>query len=114
MIGSLIVSPAHGDAAHRRARNDNGGPNEGANVMIADALRAGPVDPAEFLGIGALVDKARFAVGYAILSLSSHNTPPWEAPVIADELLPDRSRGRPSHGPSVLHAPRRWLEDMLS
>jgi hypothetical protein len=81
--------------------------------MIADVLRAGPVDPAEFLGIGALVHKARFAVGYAILSLSSHNTQPWKGPVIADELLPDRSRGRLSPGPSV-HAPRRRLEDALS
>jgi hypothetical protein len=90
----LIVSPAHGDVAHRHVRKDNGGPNEGANVMTADTLRAWAIDPAEFPLTGILVDEARFAVGYAIHSLSSHNTQPWKFPVIADELLPDRSGRR--------------------
>jgi hypothetical protein len=60
--------------------------------MTGDTLRAWSIDPLEFPGTGILVDKARFAVGYATPSLSGHNT---QLPVIADELLADRSCGRP-------------------
>jgi hypothetical protein len=62
--------------------------------MTGHALRAGTIDPADSLATGASVDKARFAVGYAILSLSSRNTQPWTFRVVADEFLPDCSRGR--------------------
>ena len=89
-----IVSPAHRDVAHRPVRNHNGGPNEGANVMTRNALRAWTSDPAEFPSTGTLVDKARLAVGDAILSPSSPHTQPGKLPVIADELLLTAGRSR--------------------
>jgi nitroreductase len=52
------------------------------------------VDPSEFPRDGSNEDKARFAVRYAILAPSSHNTQPWRFAAIEDELLliADRSR----------------------
>jgi len=65
--------------------------------MSADALKAWTIDSAAFPRTGALADKARFAVRYAILAPSSHNTQPWKFAVIGDELLlmADRSRSLP-------------------
>lgn len=55
------------------------------------------IDPAAFPSTGTLADKARFAVRYAVLAPSSHNTQPWKFAVIGDELsiIADRSRGLP-------------------
>jgi hypothetical protein len=65
--------------------------------MSGDALKAWTIDSALFPRTGALADKARFAVGYAILAPSSHNTQPWKFAIIGDELLlmADRSRSLP-------------------
>jgi nitroreductase len=57
-------------------------------------LGAWEVDPAKFPRDGSNADKARFAVRYAILAPSSHNTQPWRFAAVEDELLliADRSR----------------------
>jgi hypothetical protein len=65
--------------------------------MSGDALRAWTVDSGAFPTSGSLADKARFAVGYAILAPSTHNTQPWKFAIIGDELMlmADRSRSLP-------------------
>ena len=45
--------------------------------MSAGNLEAWSVTPSDFPPTGTLLDKARFAVRYAILAPSSHNTQPW-------------------------------------
>lgn len=45
--------------------------------MSASNLAAWNIDPSEFPVTETAIDKARFAVGYAILAPSSHNTQPW-------------------------------------
>ena len=69
--------------------------------MSASNLAAWNIDPSEFPVTGTAIDKARFAVGYAILAPSSHNTQPWRFIANGDELLlcADRTRSLPSIDP---------------
>jgi hypothetical protein len=69
--------------------------------MSAGNLAAWNIDPSEFPVTGTAIDKARFAVGYAILAPSSHNTQPWRFIVNGDELLlcADRTRSLPNIDP---------------
>lgn len=62
--------------------------------MAAGNLTAWSVDVSDFPSSGIAIDKARFAVRYAILAPSSHNTQPWRFIVNGDELLvcADRTR----------------------
>lgn len=68
--------------------------------MTAGNLAAWEIDPKDFPGDGSPADQARFAVRYAILAPSSHNTQPWRFAVL-DELLlsADRSRHLPAIDP---------------
>jgi hypothetical protein len=62
--------------------------------MTAGNLGAWDVDPSGIPLSGTAIDKARFAVRYAVLAPSSHNTQPWRFIVNGDELLvcADRTR----------------------
>ena len=62
--------------------------------MTTANLAAWDVDPSGIPSSAAAIDKARFAVRYAILAPSSHNTQPWRFIVNGDELLvcADRTR----------------------
>jgi hypothetical protein len=62
--------------------------------MSAENLRAWDIGPSDFPGNGTAAEKARFAVAYAVLAPSSHNTQPWRFVVLDEELLvcADRSR----------------------
>jgi len=64
-------------------------------------LAAWDVDPSGIPATGTGVDKARFAVRYAILAPSSHNTQPWRFMMIGSELLvcADRTRSLPNIDP---------------
>jgi Nitroreductase family len=64
-------------------------------------LAAWSVDPSGFPAAGTAADKARFAVRYAILAPSSHNTQPWRFAIIGSELLvcADRTRSLPNIDP---------------
>lgn len=65
--------------------------------MTTDALEAWKVDAAAFPRSGTAAERARFAVAYAVLAPSSHNTQPWKFAVTEGELLliADRSRSLP-------------------
>ena len=56
-------------------------------MTTIDNLAAWEVDPSGIPSSGAAIDKARFAVHYAILAPSSHNTQPWRFIINGDELL---------------------------
>ena len=62
--------------------------------MTADNLAAWNIDANAFPASASATDKARFAVRYAILAPSSHNTQPWQFIINGDELLvcADRTR----------------------
>jgi hypothetical protein len=69
--------------------------------MSVGNLAAWNIDPARFPVTGPAIAKASFAVGYAILAPSSHNTQPWRLIVNGDELLlcADRNRSLPHIDP---------------
>jgi len=69
--------------------------------MSAGNLAAWTVDTSAFPTAGAAIDKARFAVNYAILAPSGHNTQPWRFIVNGGELLvcADRTRSLPNIDP---------------
>jgi hypothetical protein len=55
--------------------------------MSAGNLAAWNVETPDFHGGGETLEKARYAVRYAILAPSSHNTQPWRSVISGDELL---------------------------
>jgi|HubBroStandDraft_6_1064221.scaffolds.fasta_scaffold910642_1 nitroreductase len=55
--------------------------------MSAGNLAAWNIGRSDFPRNGTAAEKARFAVGYAILAPSSHNTQPWRFVIVDDELL---------------------------
>jgi nitroreductase len=69
--------------------------------MPAGNLEAWNITPSDFPATGTLLDRARFAVRYAILAPSSHNTQPWSFVSGDRELLicADRKRSLPNIDP---------------
>jgi hypothetical protein len=70
-------------------------------TMSAENLAAWNIKASEFPATGKMPEKARYAVRYAILAPSSHNTQPWHFVINADELLvcADRTRSLPNIDP---------------
>jgi len=70
-------------------------------MNAANNLTAWTVDQSSFPANGTTPEKARFAVRYAILAPSSHNTQPWRFVIIGSELLvcADRTRSLPNIDP---------------
>ena len=69
--------------------------------MTAGSLAAWSVKASEFPATGKMLEKVHYAVRYAILAPSSHNTQPWHFVVNGDELLvcADRTRSLPNIDP---------------
>src|SRR5215472_8252571 len=69
--------------------------------MNVGNLAAWGIDSSAFPASATAIDRARFAVGYAILAPSSHNTQPWRFIINGDELLvcADRTRSLPNIDP---------------
>ena len=69
--------------------------------MSAGNLSAWNVKASEFPATGKLPEKVHYAVRYAILAPSSHNTQPWHFVINGDELLvcADRTRSLPNIDP---------------
>ena len=69
--------------------------------MSAGNLAAWNVKPSEFPATGTRLEKARYAVRYAILAPSNDNTQPWHFVINGDELLvcADRTRSLPNIDP---------------
>src|SRR6516225_5631570 len=70
-------------------------------TMSAGNLSAWNVKASEFPATGKLPEKVHYAVRYAILAPSSHNTQPWHFVINGDELLvcADRTRSLPNIDP---------------
>jgi hypothetical protein len=70
-------------------------------MASTDNLAAWRIEAADFPAANSAVEKARFAVGYAILAPSSHNTQPWRFIFNGNELLvcADRTRSLPNIDP---------------
>ena len=69
--------------------------------MSAGNLAAWNVKASEFPATGKTLEKVRYALRYAILAPSSHNTQPWHFVINGDELLvcADRTRSLPNIDP---------------
>ena len=68
--------------------------------MSALSSDAGPLDEAAFPFSGSNAEKLAYALNYAVLAPSSHNTQPWHFLVQADSVLvcADRTRALPEIG----------------
>ena len=69
--------------------------------MATSNLAGWSIDSSDLPKSAGLKEKVRFALRYAILAPSSHNTQPWRFPIIGNELLvcADRTRNLPNIDP---------------
>src|SRR3974377_1830155 len=70
-------------------------------TMCSENRGAWNVKASEFPATGKTLEKVRYALRYAILAPSSHNTQPWHFVINGDELLvcADRTRSLPNIDP---------------